>query len=225
MFGVKLSQSWLSMCKYGLLLFLVLWIWKSIKSDSREYFGDSNSDVEGFQIPQPLGSSNFLNGFSEKFTGRPEDDLKRFDVASSSQVSLTESDPFDIKGKNLSESQCTSCSASGTTEDGVKLLPVMDPLFNMREICKQCILLEDHLNNKGKFCYDCKIKHELTIEALAEEAISLDKDGKYPFIKDLPDKCREIQKECNKKGVDKCSIAQKYRHIRKALMPLCHDKC
>ena len=38
---------------------------------------------------------------------------------------------------------------------------------------KQCILLEDHLNNVSKRCFQCLVKHLMTIEAFAEEAISL----------------------------------------------------
>ena len=54
------------------------------------------------------------------------------------------------------------------------LLPIMHPLYNLREVCKQTALLEDHLNNERKRCQDCIRKHFLTIEALLEEAISLD---------------------------------------------------
>ena len=30
------------------------------------------------------------------------------------------------------------------------LLPIMHPLYNLREICKQSALLEDHLNHERK---------------------------------------------------------------------------
>ena len=53
------------------------------------------------------------------------------------------------------------------------LLPIMDPLFNLREACKQSALLEDHLNQPRKRCPDCIRKHFLTLEALFEEAVSL----------------------------------------------------
>lgn len=75
------------------------------------------------------------------------------------------------------------------------LLPVMDPTFNMREICKQSILLEDHLSQTEKRCYDCCIKHFLTIEALAEEAITLDVNQKHKDkLQDLPARVRKLQK-------------------------------
>ena len=72
------------------------------------------------------------------------------------------------------------------------LLPIMSPLYNLREICKQIVLLEDHLNQPRKRCPDCIRKHFLTIEALFEEAVSLDKELKY--IEVLDNKAEEIRK-------------------------------
>ena len=63
-------------------------------------------------------------------------------------------------------------------KESVNLYPVHNPGFNLREIVKQMLLLEDHLNRKRMHCYDCIRKHILTIEALAEEAIQLDKTCK-----------------------------------------------
>jgi hypothetical protein len=75
------------------------------------------------------------------------------------------------------------------------LLPVLDCRFNLREICKQCILLEDHLSHDKKRCYDCCIKHFLAIEGLSEEAVTLDKEAKYKDVLcEIPDKVRQIQK-------------------------------
>ena len=54
--------------------------------------------------------------------------------------------------------------------------PVMNPVYNMKEIVKQSILLEEHINNERKRCIDCITKHFLHIIGLAEEAISLDPD-------------------------------------------------
>ncbi len=204
MFGLNLKQGWLSLVKYVVIIVLVIWIWRSMRTDSAEYFGTPI-----------LADSTKLNGYSEKFEVNDVNVLNRLNVGASNET-LPE---------NGGEGQCTSCSAGGESEEGVKLLPVMDPLFNMREICKQCILLEDHLNSPDRRCSDCINKHSLTIEALAEEAVGLDSDRKLNFLPDLVKKCRNLQKECNRKDLDKRSVAQKYRHIRKALMPLCHDKC
>ena len=122
-----------------------------------------------------------------------------------------------IVGEPVDKGGCSSC---GTT--GSQLLPVMDPLFNMREICKQSILLEDHLFQKKKRCRDCCIKHQLTIEALAEEAITLDKDRKCEDLYYLPDKIRELQKDFVN-GREPGEIAHEYRKLRKTLMIRCFN--
>lgn len=49
----------------------------------------------------------------------------------------------------------------------------MRPTQNMREIIKQCIMLEDHLVQPRKRCADCTSKHMLAIEGLAEECSTL----------------------------------------------------
>lgn len=96
------------------------------------------------------------------------------------------------------------------------LLPVMDPRFNLREICKQCVLLEDHLTHADKRCTDCCTKHFLTIEALAEEALTLDKDQLLQEdVKGLPRKIRELEMMWMQ-NPSKCGeISQKLREIRK----------
>lgn len=103
------------------------------------------------------------------------------------------------------------------------LLPIMHPLFNMREVCKQTALLEDHLNNERKRCMDCIRKHFLTIEALLEEAVSLDNKAKWA---DLLDGKVELVRECQTRWIDgeePCDIAQDLRAIRKELTPKCFD--
>lgn len=104
-----------------------------------------------------------------------------------------------------------------TGQDQSKLLPVMDPQFNMREICKQCILLEDHLCHDEKRCYDCCVKHFLTIEALAEEAITLDQTSSHSQkLQQLPSRVRDLQSKWHK-DPDKNAplVSQELRKIRK----------
>ncbi len=62
--------------------------------------------------------------------------------------------------------------------------PVSDPKYNMTEIIKQSLLLEEHLVEKNKHCKDCICKHFLTIIALSEEAVCLagSKVSKYPLM-------------------------------------------
>lgn len=65
--------------------------------------------------------------------------------------------------------------------------PVSDPKYNMHQIVKQSILLEEHLANKNKRCRDCITKHFSHIIVLAEEAIMLACTDvkKYPLMGDL----------------------------------------
>jgi len=65
--------------------------------------------------------------------------------------------------------------------------PVSDPKYNMHQIVKQSILLEEHLANKNKRCRDCITKHFSHIIGLAEEAIMLACADvkKYPLMGEL----------------------------------------
>lgn len=109
--------------------------------------------------------------------------------------------------------------------DPKNLLPVMDPKFNLREICKQSILLEDHLSHTEKRCVDCCIKHFLTLEALAEEAITLDKDKQFrDSIKDLPLRIRQLQNRWYEDPDNNAhEVSQKLRAIRKQYQIDCFD--
>jgi hypothetical protein len=62
--------------------------------------------------------------------------------------------------------------------------PVSDPRYNMQQIIKQSILLEEHLTNKNKRCRDCITKHFLHIIGLAEEAemLATNNINKYPLV-------------------------------------------
>lgn len=91
-------------------------------------------------------------------------------------------------------------------------------------------LLEDHLNNVRKRCPDCIRKHFLTIEALFEEAVSLDKD--FQYSEHLDGKAQEMRDlqgawlDCRgKKTEDKdyLMIAQALRVVRKSFAPECFD--
>lgn len=110
------------------------------------------------------------------------------------------------------------------------LLPIMSPLYNLREISKQMALLEDHLNHPRKRCPDCIRKHFLTIEALFEEAVSLDKEGKYVELLDgKAQEMRDLQGAWldgrEGKDADKVYmvIAQGIRAMRKEFAPMCFD--
>lgn len=101
---------------------------------------------------------------------------------------------------------------------------LLDAVFNLREIVKQMILLEDHLNHRHKFCADCIRKHLLTIEAFAEEAVTL--DDPYGDIRSLASAIVEKAKlwmEAFCDEVDPPAIASEVRQVRKLLVPLCCD--
>lgn len=107
---------------------------------------------------------------------------------------------------------------SGGCSANKKLLPILNPKFNLHECAKEIILLEDHLNNPEKRCEDCIKKHCLKIEGLAEECVGLDKKGvcKEECV-ELAKKMRKIEKQIAE-GKSLNDIAQQLRSIRKPLM-------
>jgi hypothetical protein len=116
------------------------------------------------------------------------------------------------------------------SEKEMGLLPIMNPLYNLREISKQMALLEDHLNHPRKRCHDCIRKHFLTIEALFEEAVSLDKEFKYvDLLEGKAQEMRDLQAswlDClGTKGEGKVYgvISQGLRAMRKEFAPMCFD--
>ena len=106
---------------------------------------------------------------------------------------------------------------------GPELLPVLTAPFNLREVCKQSALLEDHLNDPEKMCRDCIRKHFLTIEAFYEEAAGLDKTGAWsPQIVGKAAAIRRLQQRWID-GEAPAAIAQELRAMRKEMTPTCFD--
>lgn len=100
------------------------------------------------------------------------------------------------------------------------LLPIMSPWFNVREVIKQCVLLEDHLFHPQKRCPDCIAKHFLTIEAFLEEATTLDSDGSLDFdASQMAGRIRLLQMAWVD-GVDERWVAQAVRGVRKNFRPV-----
>lgn len=98
------------------------------------------------------------------------------------------------------------------------LLPILDPAFNVREMFKQLVLLEDHLFHPRKRCPDCIWKHLFTTEALAEEAVTLDVDQRFTsLLGGLADQIRRVQRAVQE-GLPFEFIAQKVREVRKGLL-------
>jgi hypothetical protein len=90
---------------------------------------------------------------------------------------------IEINSSNVSKSKAAGDKCTTTCD---ALDPVSDPRYNMQQIIKQSILLEEHLTNKNKRCRDCITKHFLHIIGLAEEAemLATNKIEKYPLIKE-----------------------------------------
>jgi len=102
-------------------------------------------------------------------------------------------------------------------------MTVHDPVFNIREIVKQMILVEDHLTHRNKICGDCIRKHFLTIEALAEEATCLDVGRIFGNSPDAIAATARSWMEAFLKGCDNRALAEKIRQLRKSICPLVAD--
>ena len=92
-----------------------------------------------------------------------------------SQNNSIKTDNHNHNHNNNHKCDAKSCGA---------LDPVSDPKYNMQQIVKQSILLEEHLTNKNKRCRDCITKHFQHIIGLAEEAqmLATTKCNKYPLL-------------------------------------------
>jgi hypothetical protein len=182
-----------------------------------------------------------IHPLPQQNTNQTKEDKSKIKIKDEKCTYTKENARKDIKDDKIKAvEQITKCNANclgsdnatlGATGDKnckscTDLLPVMDPMYNMREMCKQIILLEDHLFQKEKRCHDCICKHFLTIEALAEEAITLDKSHKYPELEDMPTKVRKITKKYinNHKDHSQHAITgQDLRELRKGLMQKCFN--
>jgi hypothetical protein len=96
------------------------------------------------------------------------------------------------------------------------LLPLQEPAFNLREVTKHLILLEDHLLHVDRRCPDCIWKHLLTAEAFADEADTLDGDNPAPPTLSADIRALGV---ALRDGTDLAVVGQRARAIRKALVP------
>jgi len=103
--------------------------------------------------------------------------------------------------------------------------PVSNPAYNMQQIVKQSILLEEHITNKNKRCRDCITKHFLHIIGLAEEAqmLATNKCNKYPLINESVEIYNNLFNEWIKYKEDEIrllNICDKLRINRKRLIAI-----
>lgn len=133
---------------------------------------------------------------------------------------------------NKTKENTASCTSEDTSEKcsvktcGLGLFPILDPEFNMREVAKQCLLLEDHMNSSKKRCLDCIRKHFLIIDGLLEEAISLEKNNaKRDIYRKLFMQWIELEKEFSQTNFGNLDeISKKIRLFRKPLVETYFNK-
>jgi hypothetical protein len=101
--------------------------------------------------------------------------------------------------------------------------PINSAIFNVREITKQMLLLEDHLTDDEKFCVDCIRKHFLMIEALSEEAVQMDSRSKWASIAMSMAKQVRLWQMAFIDGSNKANISQGIRKRRKELVEMVFD--
>ena len=149
-------------------------------------------------------------------------------VLSSGNNNRKEGRSLLIVKPTLEEKQLTSEAESESlpepmqkTNDNHKILPVLNPEFNFREIVKNSILLEDHLNHPGKQCGDCIMKHMLALESYADELLSLTPRSDlidYAYLQKLPSVFRGLQEDWYTARRPLHDISQDLRKIRKKFM-------
>lgn len=126
---------------------------------------------------------------------------------------------------DISHQKCKKTTTCNVNVCGVHdLYPILDPKFNMREVSKQCLLLEDHLNNKNKRCIDCIKKHMLIIDGLLEEAVSLEQDNtERDMYRQRHKEWVLIEKEYSSNSNDVDTLDNVSKKIRKFRKPLVYD--
>ena len=104
------------------------------------------------------------------------------------------------------------------------ILPVLDPEFNIREIVKNILLLENHIMHKENRCLQCLRKHSCLIEAFLEEAMTIDKHYKHlKLLKPMPKQVRKIQKMIIGGRENYYDIVKELRKMRAKLFDIAFD--
>jgi len=126
--------------------------------------------------------------------------------------SLSIEDNHKVEEKDNGE----SCTKSGCGS----IDPVSDPKYNMHQIIKQSILLEEHLANKNKRCRDCITKHFSHIIGLAEEAVMLacSDVNSYPYMAECPDYYNDLFNNWLIDTSTSLEVCKKLRTQRKKLI-------
>lgn len=84
---------------------------------------------------------------------------------------------YELRHDKMPSNTCTSSTGGCThSPEGFELYPLMDPKYNFRQVAGQLLLLEGHLSSQRSRCQDCVMKHALTAENLASEALCMTSD-------------------------------------------------
>lgn len=117
--------------------------------------------------------------------------------------------------------RCTACGSS--TESAY----LMDPMHNVREIVRNCALLEIHLAKER--CLDCVTKHSMIISGLIDEGICLSNDPKYrdqpyvPVLRECAAEMATIEDRLFRQKDAPVETAYRLRRMRKKLMPFIYS--
>ena len=105
-----------------------------------------------------------------------------------------------------------------------QLDPVYDPYYNLREVCLECVALEQHLSEPRKRCYDCIGKHFWTIEKLLKESVGIDQVAGFPGddVMQLANAVKNLRAAAMGGG-SPVRISQAIRMMRKGLTPIVND--
>ena len=89
---------------------------------------------------------------------------------------------FVTRPRHLIQGSELTCSAKSCGA----IDPVNDPDYNMREVIKNTLLIEQHLSESPKFCKQCIVKHFLISIGLLEEASWMAGSSRdtYPMLED-----------------------------------------
>ena len=95
--------------------------------------------------------------------------------------SLSHEIPQTFTPYNLTKSSTCNLKSSCTAIDDVN-----NPAYNMENVIKQTILLEEHIAEKDKYCKPCIVKHFLHIQGLVEEALwmACNNIEQYPLLEE-----------------------------------------
>uniref|UniRef100_A0A6C0BGD8 Uncharacterized protein n=1 Tax=viral metagenome TaxID=1070528 RepID=A0A6C0BGD8_9ZZZZ len=143
------------------------------------------SNLDGTDLDETYGifnnNDNINDNINDKINDKINDNDKNNNINDkindkNNNINDNNNDNINDNNNNNDKNKCDK-NKCDIKKCGENLHPILDPKYNMREASKQCLLLEDHLNNSKKRCIDCIKKHFLMVDGLLEEAVSLEKDN------------------------------------------------